>query len=90
MCACQLCERRSLKGIVQEATHPAKRAFLNSTRKKGLEKSCEVLILLSMRKPLLGHSFKPRSILDRTPRRHTRSLEVSILILALSKYARAA
>ena len=49
--------------------HPASRAFLNSTRKKGLCRNC-VNSLLNMRKALLGDSFKPRPSLDRTPRRH--------------------
>ena len=49
--------------------HPASRAFLNSTRKKGLCRN-RVKSLLSMRKPLLGDSFKPRLSLDRAPRRH--------------------
>ena len=52
--------------------HPASRTFLNSTRKKGLCRN-RVKSLLSMRKQLLGNSFKP-------------SLEVSadaILILVL-------
>ena len=57
----------------------------NSTKKKGL---CinRVKSLLSMRKLLLGHSFKPRPSLYRTPRRHIDlHTEGSILTYALSK-----
>ena len=65
-----------------DVLHPANRAL---TRKKG---SCRhrVNSLLSMRNPLLGDSFKPRSILDRTPRCHIDfRTEGSILAFALSK-----
>ena len=46
--------------------HPAGRSFLNSTRKKVLHRK-SVSCLLSVRRPLLGDSFKPRLTLDRTP-----------------------
>ena len=64
--------------------HPAGRAFPFLTRrerKDSAEKS-----LLSMRKPLLVDSFKPRPSLDRTPRLHVDfHTEGSILTFALSK-----
>ena len=50
--------------------HHASRVFLESMRKEGLCRN-RVKSLLSMRKPLLGDSFKPRPSLDRTPRRQT-------------------
>ena len=66
-------------------SHPASRAFLNSSREKGLCRN-RVKSLLNMSKPLLGDSFKPRPSLDSTPRRsidfHT---EGSLLTFTLSK-----
>ena len=65
--------------------HPGSRGFLNSTRKKGLCRNREKSVL-SMRKPLLGNSFKPRPSLDCAPRRHVDfPTEGSILSFSMSK-----
>ena len=66
-------------------SHSVSRAFFNSTRRKGLCRN-RFKSLLSMRKPLLGDSVTPRSILGRTSRRHIDfPTHGSILTFALSK-----